>query len=172
MYIPVRVKPHRLTPPVILCRYYHTPGLTCTSRPCRFVHNLDVLSVSASADTSNFPLKSPGIVLDTDPTKGTFAEAQAQKTLSIKNLDGEIAPGETVRVEDDKGEPIVGTVFLMSGGGKGPAGKSRAKFKSTWRRGVTVETRPVVCIADETAVPCKDYADGNCPYGDYCSFIQ
>jgi hypothetical protein len=87
-------------------------------------------------DTSKFPLKSPtpGAVLDTDPTKGTFAEAQAQKTLSIKNLDGEIAPGETVRVEDDNGAPIVGTVFLMSGGGKGPAGKSRAKFKSAWGR--------------------------------------
>jgi hypothetical protein len=26
---------------VILCKFYHTPGLTCTSRPCRFVHEFD-----------------------------------------------------------------------------------------------------------------------------------
>jgi hypothetical protein len=24
----------------------------------------------------------------------------------------------------------------------------------------------------KVAVPCKDFADGHCPYGDYCSFIQ
>lgn len=33
---------------IILCRYYHTEGLTCTSSPCRFVHSLEGLSLRVS----------------------------------------------------------------------------------------------------------------------------
>lgn len=33
---------------IILCRYYHTEGLTCTSSPCRFVHSLEGLSLRGS----------------------------------------------------------------------------------------------------------------------------
>ena len=43
-----------------------------------------------------------------------------------------ITPGEIVLVagSGENGEDTVATVFLMSGGGKGPAGKSKAKYKS------------------------------------------
>ena len=34
---------------IILCRYYHTEGLTCTSSPCRFVHSLEGLSLRGSS---------------------------------------------------------------------------------------------------------------------------
>ena len=112
---------------VILCRYYHTPGLTCTSRPCRFVHQLDgLLSPSSLVD-----MKSP---VTGDATQGTFAQAQMKaqaKALKIDELvENGAAPGETVVLASDDGAEIMGTVFLMSGGGKGPAGKSRAKYKS------------------------------------------
>ena len=38
--------------PVVLCKFYHTPGLTCTSRPCRFVHEF---SPSATPSSATFP---------------------------------------------------------------------------------------------------------------------
>lgn len=125
---------------VILCRYYHTPGLTCTSRPCRFVHNLSTILPQLSAtltspDASKYKMLSPRTTAD--PTGGTFAQEQLRhnaKTLNIDQLfdnpDKVVAPGERVTLENINGDEIVGTVFLMSGGGKGPAGKSRAKFKS------------------------------------------
>ena len=74
------------------------------------------------------PTKTP------DPTIGTFA--QAQMAAQVKTLDvAAMAPGETVTLADeDTGEEVMGTVFLMSGGGKGPGGKSKAKFKSEWER--------------------------------------
>lgn len=124
-----------------MCRYYHTPGLTCTSRPCRFVHNLSTIlphlsaTSLASPDTSKYKMLSPRTTAD--PTGGTFAQEQLKhnaKTLNIDQLfdnpDKVVAPGERVTLENINGDEIVGTVFLMSGGGKGPAGKSRAKFKS------------------------------------------
>lgn len=69
-----------------------------------------------------------------DPTGGIFAARQIQakrKSLSIKDIEevGE-SPGKKVVVEGQDGQEVEGTVFLMSGGGKGPSGKSKAKFKS------------------------------------------
>ena len=116
---------------VILCRYYHTPGLTCTSRPCRFVHSLDAFALSSSVDTSRYQMLSPTNM--PDPTVGTFAQAQmtAQAEFyGLADIDPAVVPGNPVIITDDKGEGVVGTVFLMSGGGKGLAGKSAAKFKS------------------------------------------
>ncbi|RXK41408.1 hypothetical protein M231_01313 [Tremella mesenterica] len=137
---------------IILCRYYHTPGLTCTSRPCRFVHSLEgVVPQSAKLPIDKYrmlsPLKTPGL----DPTGGIFAQAQMtprdnDSTEMLKDAE----PGETVIRPSDEGE-VVGQVFLMSGGGKGPVGKSKSKFKT---------------------VKCNDYQEGHCPYGEYCSFIH
>jgi hypothetical protein len=148
---------------VILCRYYHTPGLTCTSRPCRFVHNLETLKSPKPVD--QYGMKSP----NADPTGGTFAQAQMQAQVKIYNVDELVnngaAPGETVVLSSGEGHEIVGTVYLMSGGGKGPAGKSRTKFKSElWCHAEILELM--------VAVHCKDFADGACQYGEYCSFIQ
>ncbi|KAK8861389.1 hypothetical protein IAR55_002208 [Kwoniella newhampshirensis] len=161
---------------IILCKFYHTPGLTCTSRPCRFVHALDSIaspslgpsSTSAKPSLSAYQMLSPTppdqnlfngrVNVSPDPTSGTFAQAQMQsptpkKTLRIRDSAdvGEIGLGERVVVEDHEGKELVGTVFLMSGGGKGASGKGREKYKT---------------------VPCRDYVEGHCPYGDYCSFIH
>nr|XP_019012276.1 uncharacterized protein I206_03122 [Kwoniella pini CBS 10737]OCF51057.1 hypothetical protein I206_03122 [Kwoniella pini CBS 10737] len=156
---------------IILCKFYHTPGLTCTSRPCRFVHNLSSIQQpisglsSAMPNTSNlseFRMLSPTAP---DPTSGTFANAQItpstaeseppSKSITVKKdgqIDlGDVMPGEKVLVADEDGEEVMGQVFFMSGGGKGAMGKSREKWKT---------------------VSCKDFAEGHCPYGDYCSFIQ
>ncbi|ODO09290.1 hypothetical protein I350_02890 [Cryptococcus amylolentus CBS 6273] len=147
---------------IILCKFYHTPGLTCTSRPCRFVHSLTTLK-SPSFDISHYTMLSP--TRPADPTSGTFAHAQAQlasptgngpaKQLKVTadgvDLEG-VEMGERVVVEDENGEEVTGQVFLMSGGGKGAGGKGRDKYKT---------------------VPCKDFAaTGQCPYGDYCSFLH
>ncbi len=89
------------------------------------------------------------------------------KRFGIEELDVEaVVPGETVILADEAGEEVHGTVFLMSGGGKGPAGKSKAKYKS---KQILV---PHVGSLMSLAVPCKDFAEGHCPYGEYCSFIQ
>lgn len=64
-----------------------------------------------------------------DPTMGIFAKAQS--SARIKSLTECAAPGETVKVEDSNGNEVVGTVFLMSGGGNGPGGKIKEKYKST-----------------------------------------
>ncbi|WVR03998.1 hypothetical protein IAU60_000997 [Kwoniella sp. DSM 27419] len=162
---------------IILCKFYHTPGQTCTSRPCRFVHSLSSVSLSGPATSpspghnSSAPgtgrLLTPSPLSEAtalkhspDPTSGTFAHAQMSlpsvpsKRLQLRadTLDlGDVQPGERVIVEDEDGTEVIGTVFFMSGGGKGAMGKSREKWKT---------------------VPCKDYAEGHCPYGDYCSFIH
>ncbi|OCF78125.1 hypothetical protein I204_00061 [Kwoniella mangroviensis CBS 8886] len=154
---------------IILCKFYHTPGLTCTSRPCRFVHNLSSIQnqlgsaypQSATGALSGFRMLSRN---RPDPTSGTFAQAQMtpstatdfpRKTVKVNEdggMDlGDVMPGEKVLIEDENGEEVVGQVFFMSGGGKGAMGKSREKWKT---------------------VPCKDFAEGHCPYGEYCSFIQ
>ncbi|WVQ62791.1 uncharacterized protein L199_000939 [Kwoniella botswanensis] len=154
---------------IILCKFYHTPGLTCTSRPCRFVHNLSSVQnqlgsaypQSATGALSGFRMLSP---VRPDPTSGTFAQAQMtpstatdfpKKTVKVNEdggMDlGDIMPGEKVLIEDENGEEVVGQVVFMSGGGKGAMGKSREKWKT---------------------VPCKDFAEGHCPYRDYCSFIH
>lgn len=53
------------------------------------------------------------------------------KTLSIKDVDEKaIMPGEKVIVAGEHGEELEGMVFLMSGGGKGPGGRGKSKFKS------------------------------------------
>ena len=66
-----------------------------------------------------------------DPTGGIFAQAQMRPRASEDELETlrDAAPGEVVALPSAKGE-VLGQVFLMSGGGKGPAGKSRAKYKS------------------------------------------
>nr|XP_018264511.1 uncharacterized protein I303_02680 [Kwoniella dejecticola CBS 10117]OBR86669.1 hypothetical protein I303_02680 [Kwoniella dejecticola CBS 10117] len=160
---------------IILCKFYHTPGLNCTSRPCRFVHNLSALqqpgsAIPNTANTANTASLSGVRMLSPtapDPTSGTFAHAQMTpstatgtgerpaKSITVKadgQLElGDVMPGERVLVQDEDGEEVVGQVFFMSGGGKGAVGKSKEKWKT---------------------VPCKDFAEGHCPYGDYCSFIQ
>lgn len=122
----------RSPPVIILCRYYHTPGLTCTSRPCRFVHNLD--AIKSPKPAREYEMLSPEAK---DPTEGTFAQAQLRAKTKILDLDELVTkgavPGETVVLSGENGHEVTGTVYLMSGGGKGPAGKSRAKFKSTSR---------------------------------------
>ncbi|ORX36353.1 hypothetical protein BD324DRAFT_490479 [Kockovaella imperatae] len=185
---------------IILCRYYHTPGLTCTSRPCRFVHALETkyLPTSTGQVPSTAPvalrLVSPKVQ---DPTGGIFAKAQSSTksprstwrnsmpssgisgiarpllaspilsssaqvgasddSLSIAEIQdsqkifASMEPGQRVVLATEDGVQLNGTVFLMSGGGKGAVGKSKAKYKT---------------------VGCKDYAAGYCPYGDYCSFIH
>ena len=71
-----------------------------------------------------------------DPTGGIFARAQLQAQSKILNVDELVSkgvnPGETVVLSNGLGHEVKGTVYLMSGGGKGPAGKSRAKFKSVY----------------------------------------
>jgi hypothetical protein len=104
------------------------------------VHNLDVLShLNLTPNPDKYPMLSP--TFSPDPTQGTFAETHT-RTLSIKDLDGEIAPGEMVVVEDEMGMEVVGTVFLMSGGGKGPVGKSKAKFRSKSSCGDNADEQP------------------------------
>ena len=86
----------------------------------------------------------------TDATKGTFARAQAEvlsptRTLFVKESESgvevevsEAKPGEVVILHGAGGAEMQGTVYYMSGGGKGPAGKSKVKFKSEFylhRRG-------------------------------------
>jgi hypothetical protein len=78
----------------------------------------------------------------TDATKGTFARAQAEilsptRTLFVKESESgvevevsEAQPGEVVVLHGAGGAEMEGTVYYMSGGGKGPAGKSKVKFKS------------------------------------------
>ncbi|WVF66858.1 hypothetical protein IAT40_001601 [Kwoniella sp. CBS 6097] len=148
---------------IILCKFYHTPGLTCTSRPCRFVHNLSSIGVTPTTGVPSTALLTANALLSPrqtpDPTSGTFAQAQmrapASNGKSLRLRDGEdldnVMPGERVVVEDENGQEVVGQIFLMSGGGKGAMGKSREKWKT---------------------VPCKDFAEGHCSYGDYCSFIH
>lgn len=141
---PGEVAPDSRRKQVILCRYYHTPGLTCTSRPCRFVHSLDALNLSkeAGVDVGHLPMLSPRTGLRAvssssevgeDPTRGTFALAQSTQP-TVPHVDGDVSavePGGAVVVKDTAtGDEVVGYVFKMSGGGKGPSGKSRAKYKS------------------------------------------
>lgn len=151
----------------ILCRYYHTGGLSCTSSPCRFIHKIEhpQTPVPGTAPYSAMPLLSPRNVDSPDPTSGTFAAAQASalgqpqpqphphpQLLEIGGDVSGITAGEAVAVVNEAGAEHVGFVYKMSGGGKGPAGKSRLKYRT---------------------VPCKDYATGTCAYGDdYCSFIH
>lgn len=142
---------------IILCRYFHTPGLTCTSRPCRFVHNLDaIMSPTIKGEPKPlFELRCPRTA--NEPAGGIFANAQAQlraqaKMSSVQDIqEGKIQPGDTVLLGTEEGDEVKGTVFFMSGGGKGPGGNRKAKFKT---------------------VLCRDYAAGYCPYGSVCSFIQ
>lgn len=69
---------------------------------------------------------------------GTFAQAQDDALGRREPLAGhnsgldmsDAQPGEVVVLSGDDGKEMMGTVFYMSGGGKGPAGKSKAKFKS------------------------------------------
>ncbi|OXG71032.1 hypothetical protein C348_06909 [Cryptococcus neoformans Gb118] len=143
---------------IILCKFYHTPGLTCTSRPCRFVHALSSLtSPLPTYDISQYAILSPTRPID--PTGGTFAFAQQQinqvpKQLKVgsNGIDLDVVEmGERVVFEDENGHEATGQMFLMSGGGKGVGGKSRNKYKT---------------------VTCKDFMEGRCQYGDYCSFLH
>lgn len=69
-----------------------------------------------------------------DPSIGVFANAQqsaATHALTLQNLDlQDVVPGETVVLADQTGEDVVGQIYIMSGGGKGPAGKSKTKYRS------------------------------------------
>lgn len=163
---------------IILCRYYHTQGLTCTSSPCRFVHSLEGLSLRGSSkkpdsshqdvversspvapDQSNrqqsptFPSSPLKLVSNSgrlsatpattdsspDPTRGTFARAQATTPMTELRLDGDalatIQSGDPITLKDAHGKEISGHVFKLSGGGKGAGGKSRTKYKSEFSPG-------------------------------------
>jgi hypothetical protein len=109
------------------------------------VHDLASVGIT-EASISDYNMKSPttanlpSAVLDRrtgdspDFTSGTFAAYQAEarrKTLTVKDVDEKgIVPGEKVVVASENGTEVEGMVFLMSGGGKGPAGRGKAKFKS------------------------------------------
>lgn len=143
---------------LILCRYYHTPGLTCTSSPCRFVHRVDSARRVPASPLATAALSARTATVDSheDPTRGTFAAAQAAAPVVPLKIDAPdlaaVESGAPVEVTNgDTGAETLGYVFKMSGGGKGPAGKAKAKFKT---------------------VPCRDFAEGHCPYGTYCSFIH
>lgn len=71
---------------------------------------------------------SPNAVLT--PTAGTFALAQATEPIKDGKDEEIINIGETVLVHDEKGDEVVGEVFVMSGGGAGLAGRANKKFKS------------------------------------------
>lgn len=78
-----------------------------------------------------------------DFTSGTFAAFQAEarrNTFSVKDVDEKgIIPGEKVVVAIENGEEVEGMVFLMSGGGKGPSGRGKSKFKSKYNWTYLVE---------------------------------
>jgi hypothetical protein len=90
-----------------------------------------------------------------DPTRGTFAAAQAADPsigpitdpataglttgvltqLELTALDiARLTSGEAVAVRNTYGAEMVGHVFKISGGGKGATGKNRLKFKSELKR--------------------------------------
>jgi hypothetical protein len=114
-----------------------------------------------------------------DLTKGAFARAQDEvlsptRTFTVKDGEkgpevevGDAQPGETVVLTGAGGAEMAGTVYYMSGGGKGPAGKAKTKFKSA-SSGIGA----VVSETDIAAVKCRDFEDGYCAYGEQCSFIQ
>lgn len=141
------------------------------------MHNLDSLPELASnpADVLRLRMLSPAVAQSDslDPTSGTFAHAQQQRQQPRRGSGESLAagdhiePGANVVVTNEAGEEVLGTIFLMSGGGKGPAGKSKAKFKSR-----PVQLWHLNTILMLIAMPCKDFALGQCSYGDYCSFIQ
>lgn len=144
----------------MLCKFFHTPGLTCTARPCRFVHEIPP-SASPSPTTRDFhvSISGPGISASVPA-----ALASRRSSLAGSALDDAEA--------DDAIEELV-EIFPMSGGGAGPRGKhGMAKFKC--EQGAVQSSRCLECslLLHLTAVPCKDFAEGNCLYGDYCSFIQ
>jgi len=120
------------------------------------------------------PTKTP------DLTMGTFARAQDEllsptRTFTVKDGEkgpevevGDAVPGETVLLTGAGGAEMAGTVYYMSGGGKGPAGKAKTKFKSE----LLLLARLCQNQADVTAVKCRDFEEGYCAYGEQCSFIQ
>jgi hypothetical protein len=115
------------------------------------VHSLEALKLEGAVDdydmksprTANVNLASARLNLGAagagagaggyDPTQGTFAAHQHEsrkKTLSIKDVDEKgVAPGERVVVAAENGHEVEGVVFLMSGGGKGAGGRSKAKYR-------------------------------------------
>jgi hypothetical protein len=112
---------------------------------------------------SLYSMLSPNAVLT--PTAGTFALAQASAPIKNGNDQASINVGETVVVHDEKGDEVVGEVYVMSGGGAGLAGRTNKKFKSKFFIPSS--------FTDMPAEQCRDFeANGTCPYGDYCSFLQ
>ncbi|KAJ9096053.1 hypothetical protein QFC21_005418 [Naganishia friedmannii] len=91
---------------IILCKFYHTPGLRCTASPCRFIHE-----INRSAPTSTIA----------DSTNATLS-SEASSKLGTRREKGEDLVEEPVEIVE---------VFRMSGGGKG-AGSiyAKAKFKT------------------------------------------
>lgn len=61
---------------------------------------------------------------------GTFAQAQDIALGTTLDDVSAAQPGETVVLSGIGGQEMVGTVYLMSGGGKGPVGKTKVKYKS------------------------------------------
>lgn len=87
---------------VILCKFYHTPGLKCTASPCRFVHEIN-----------RSPLNSP-------------LDGSSKTKMSTGTGDNDVnSAGVTT-------EPVeIVEVFRMSGGGRGAGSEwAKAKFRS------------------------------------------
>jgi hypothetical protein len=104
--------PRPLFKTVILCKFYHVEGLTCTARPCRFVHELPPLS---SPTTNKFRTAS---ISTSDPRDSIQSEP------TINEVEGEECIEDLVEV------------YPMSGGGTGPKGRlSMAKYRSKFPAG-------------------------------------
>lgn len=89
-------------PEVILCKFYHTPGLKCTASPCRFVHEI-----------SRTPLAS--LVGGNLQSKTTADDGEQVSDCESST------PSKVEIVE----------VFRMSGGGRGAGSEwAKAKFRS------------------------------------------
>ncbi|KAJ9121566.1 hypothetical protein QFC22_002185 [Naganishia vaughanmartiniae] len=91
---------------IILCKFYHTPGLKCTASPCRFIHEINRSALlSSTAGTSH--------------AKSLSAASDNAGPTQEEGADGAEEPVEIVEV------------FRMSGGGKGAGSLfAKAKFKT------------------------------------------
>lgn len=88
---------------VILCKFYHTPGLKCTASPCRFVHEIN-----------RSPLNSPVV--------GSLRTRMSSDSTKESTCDDEDSMNAAVEIVE---------VFRMSGGGRGAGSEwAKAKFRS------------------------------------------
>lgn len=125
---------------VILCKFYHTPGLTCTSRPCRFVHEFDPSSPIPTPQTASFAKAIGGStdvveLVEQFPMSGggsgPGSKHSKEKYRTVKCRDweakGECPYGEFCSfLHDIKPAPA-------------QAGENKSSFKTAERPGLTTE---------------------------------